>query len=192
VKSESTTRNPKDTSSENTNGEESYDTTRSTPNAYVAFGSNLQNPLQQLQHAYQALGDEVEIVDASSIYRTAPVGGPEGQDDFLNAVVAVRTRMSAQQLLKVLHKIEMEQGRERVVRWDARTLDLDLLSYKNLVLDTKRLKLPHPRMMERGFVLVPLCEIAADWVHPKTKVIAKDVLSSLDVEDIRKTDLSWI
>jgi len=187
VKSEITTQ-----SSKNSTSEGLTESTRSISNAYVAFGSNLEQPLQQLQRAYRALGEEIEIVEASSIYSTAPVGGPEGQDNYLNAVVGVYTTTSAQQLLKILHKIELEQGRERLVRWDARTLDLDLLSYKTLVLDTKRLKLPHPRMMERAFVLVPFCEIAADWVHPQTGESAKEVLSTLDIEDVKKTDFAWV
>lgn len=165
-------------------------------NAYIAFGSNLNEPLLQLQNAYQALSEseEVQIIEASSLYRTAPVGGPEGQGDFLNAVVSIHTRLSAQQLLKVLHKIERAQGRERVIRWDARTLDLDLLSYKTLVLESKRLILPHPRMLERAFVMVPFCELAPDWVHPVSKETAKNSLSKLsklDTEGIEKTDLAW-
>lgn len=183
---------PKDLSSESANGDAPSDFTKVAPTAFVALGSNLEEPLLQLKKAYKALGEVVEIVKASSIYKTAPVGGPVGQGDFLNAVVSVQTRLSAQQLLKALHKIEAAQGRERVVRWDARTLDLDLLSYKTLILDTKRLVLPHPRIMERGFVLVPLCEIAPEWEHPQNKEKARDVLSNLDTGDIEKTAFSWI
>lgn len=161
------------------------------PTAYIALGSNLAEPLEQLQMAYNALGKELELVSTSSIYKTAPVGGPKGQGDYLNAVISVKTSKSAQQLLKLLHKIELEQGRERNVRWDARTLDLDLLSYKELVLDTKQLILPHPRMMERAFVLVPLCEIGADWVHPISEQSAIDALNKLDSSDIVKTNFTW-
>ncbi len=192
MKSETTTKADKNTTSSSESSKASNHLTTFAANAYVAFGSNLEEPLFQLQKAYKALSEEVEIVIASSIYKTAPVGGPAGQDDFLNAVVGVQTNLSAQQLLKVLHRVEAAQGRERSIRWDARTLDLDLLSFKTLILDTKRLVLPHPRMMERAFVLVPLCEIAPDWVHPLTKKSAKESLNTLDVEDIEKTELSWV
>lgn len=192
MKSETTTKADKNTTSSSESSKASNHMTTFAANAYVAFGSNLEEPLFQLQKAYKALSEEVEIVIASSIYKTAPVGGPAGQDDFLNAVVGVQTNLSAQQLLKVLHRVEAAQGRERSIRWDARTLDLDLLSFKTLILDTKRLVLPHPRMMERAFVLVPLCEIAPDWRHPLTKKSAKESLNTLDVEDIEKTELSWV
>ncbi len=166
-------------------------------NAYIALGSNLNEPLLQLQRAYQAIDEKIGIVAASSIYKTAPVGGPEGQDAYLNAVIGIDTELSAQKLLSVLHIIEAEQGRERKVRWDARTLDLDLLVYKQLVLDTKRLQLPHPRMMERAFVLVPFCEIVdvdrlcEPWVHPVSQQTAQEALKTLDSSDIEKTDFLW-
>ena len=94
-------------------------------------------------------------------------------------------------LLTQLLKIEQDFGRERRVRWDARTLDLDLLSYGNVILKNHDLVLPHPRMLERAFVLAPLCEIAPDWTHPVTQKLACESLSQLGRQEVKQTDLTW-
>jgi len=121
------------------------------------------------------------------------VGGPEGQDKFLNAVIKLEVTRDTRafELLKNLHTIEALFGRERRVRWDARTLDLDLLAVDDDVIDSSGLVLPHPRMMERAFVLVPLCEIAPAWRHPVTNESACDVLKKLKSDGVQKTNLSW-
>ena len=129
--------------------------------AYVALGSNLANPLQQLRRAVAAL-DELpgsRLERLSGIYRSTAVG-PGEQPAYLNAVVLVRTSVSPLALLEALQHIERQQGRERTRRWGPRTLDLDLLLYGNQRLATARLTLPHPAMTQRNFVLVPLAEIA--------------------------------
>lgn len=163
-----------------------------TPLAYVALGSNLGNPLRQLRQARAGLAEVGVVTGASSLYRTAPVGGPPGQDDYLNAVVALRpTAPDPETLLNKLLGLEAGGGRTRTVRWAARTLDLDLLAWDDLVLETSSLTLPHPRMMERAFVLAPLCELAATWRHPVTCQSACEMLASLDTSGVTRTTLSW-
>jgi len=129
--------------------------------AYVALGSNLGDRAALLRGALAALqrAGDVRVVAESAVYETAPVGGP-AQPDYLNMVVAVKPSLSPEALLERCLSIEAEHGRVRRERWGARTLDLDLLSYDAATLRTERLTLPHPRMAERAFVLVPLAEIA--------------------------------
>ena len=129
--------------------------------AYVALGSNLGDRAALLRRALAALqrGGDVRVVAESAVYETAPVGGPP-QPDYLNMVVAVETALEPETLLERCLAIEAEHGRVRRERWGARTLDLDLLSFGAETLRTERLTLPHPRMAERAFVLVPLAEIA--------------------------------
>lgn len=132
--------------------------------AYVALGANLGDPLAALRGAVQALAalPETELLRTSGCYRTAPVAasGP----DYLNAVVALRTRQTAPGLLGQLQAIEARAGRERPYRNAPRVLDLDLLLYGDASIQSERLVVPHPRMRERAFVLVPLAEIAPDRV----------------------------
>lgn len=135
-----------------------------TETAYVAIGANLGDARQAVESAIDALGrlPQSRLVAQSSLYRTAPVdaGGP----DFINAVAALETGLAPLELLARLQAIETAAGRERPYRNAPRTLDLDLLSHGEQVLDTPTLTLPHPRMAQRAFVLVPLAEIAPDRV----------------------------
>lgn len=128
--------------------------------AYIALGANLGDPLAALREAVRAIATlpATELARTSSVYRTAPVEaqGP----DFLNAVVAVRTGLSAPVLLAQLQRVEAEAGRDRPYRNAPRTLDLDLLLYGEGRIASEHLTVPHPRMAERAFVLVPLAEIA--------------------------------
>lgn len=130
---------------------------------FVGLGSNLDNPRQQLALAILALkqSPNLEVVRCSSFYETAPVGGPP-QPDFINAVVELKTSLSPEALLDLLQMIEQQQGRVRTVKNGPRTLDLDLLLFGQVVMQTERLTLPHPRYHEREFVLKPLQEIAPD------------------------------
>ena len=160
--------------------------------AYVALGSNLDGPLAQLRRARRALNKLGEVTHASSVWRTAPVGGPPGQADYLNAVVALEPLTDdPQALLQELLALEAEQGRTRHVRWAARTLDLDLLAYGDRVLGTPSLTLPHPRLLERAFVAAPLCEVASEWRHPVTKENICTVLRRLGFVGVTRTTLSW-
>lgn len=135
-----------------------------TETAYVAIGANLGDARQAVEDAIGALGrlPQSRLVARSSLYTTAPVdaGGP----DFINAVVALDTDLAPHDLLAKLQAIETAAGRERPYRNAPRTLDLDLLMHGDRVLDTPTLTLPHPRMQQRAFVLVPLAEIAPDRV----------------------------
>lgn len=136
--------------------------------AYVGIGSNLGDPVNQVRQAFDRLDNILSscCVARSALYRSAPVGGPPDQLDYINAVVALDTGLTPGQLLAVLQAFELAQGRQRTVRWGPRTLDLDLLLYDQLITDDPRLTLPHPRLHERAFVLYPLYEIAPDLVIP--------------------------
>ena len=129
--------------------------------AFIALGSNLGEPLSQLQQAAAAISrlPGCDIVKTSSTYLSAAVG-PGQQPDYLNAVMQLETQLAPLELLTALQIIENKQGRERQLRWGARTLDLDILLYDQQSVDHARLCIPHPRMAERNFVLYPLLEIS--------------------------------
>jgi len=136
------------------------------------------------------------VAARSALYRTVPVGGPAGQRAYLNAVIGLRPPegMDPGGLLAALLAIERAQGRQRRERWGPRTLDLDLLALGDVVLDTPALRLPHPRMMGRAFVLVPLCEAAPRWTHPVSGERACDALRRLDDAargGVQRTRLHW-
>ena len=116
--------------------------------AYIGIGSNLDEPIRQVRQAFEALGHILSsgCVARSPLYRSAPVGGPPNQPDYINAVAALDTGLTPGQLLAVLRAMELARGRVRTVRWGPRTLDLDLLLYDQLVIDDPRLTLPHPRV----------------------------------------------
>lgn len=128
---------------------------------FVALGSNLQNPSQQLHKALDALAAlrESRLLRVSSFYCSAAVG-PGDQPDYLNAVALLETSLSPVELLSALQAIESAQGRIRGERWAPRTLDLDILLYDAQTIDTAQLTIPHPRMQDRDFVLYPLREIS--------------------------------
>lgn len=135
--------------------------------AYVALGANLVDPVAQIRAAFEALArlPESQLLRASSLYRTAPVG-IHGQPDFINAVAALETRLTPHALLTCLFEVEAQFGRRRDFYHAPRTLDLDLLLYDAQVIDSPTLKLPHPRLHLRAFVLAPLVEIAPDCRIP--------------------------
>ena len=136
--------------------------------AYVALGSNLGDRAGYLQGAVDALARArgVRVVAVSRVYETVPVGGP-AQDAYLNAVVALDTEREPYALLALAHELERAAQRVRGERWGPRTLDVDILLYDDISLDDAELTLPHPRMWERGFVLAPLRDVAADLVEPR-------------------------
>lgn len=131
------------------------------PEAYLGLGTNVGDRLHQLRQARLLLEQtpEVQVVRASLVYETQPVGGVV-QDDYLNQVVVVQTSMPPMALLRRLHDIEQRMHRQRIVRWGARTVDLDLLYYDDRTMQTPELTLPHPQIPNRRFVLVPLLEVA--------------------------------
>lgn len=134
--------------------------------AFIALGSNLAAPLEQVNAAVAALAEipNSRIVAVSSFYRTPPLG-PQDQPDYLNAAVALETGLAAEALLDNTQRIELQQGRERKAeRWGPRTLDLDIMLFGEQVIDSERLTVPHYDMKNRGFMLWPLFEIAPNSI----------------------------
>jgi 2-amino-4-hydroxy-6-hydroxymethyldihydropteridine diphosphokinase len=137
-----------------------------TETALIALGANLGDPLATFRQAKVALADLGEIRATSWLYRSAPVGGPGGQPDYLNAALSLKTPIAPQALMLALLGIEALSGRVRLERWGPRLLDLDLIGYGQTVLHTPRLSLPHPEAFGRAFVLAPLADVALHWRHP--------------------------
>jgi 2-amino-4-hydroxy-6-hydroxymethyldihydropteridine diphosphokinase len=135
--------------------------------AYIALGSNLQDPAAQVEAAFSALGTlpESKLRARSSLYRTTPVGYAD-QPDFINAVAAIETTLAPRALLNALLALELARGRARTFQNAPRTLDLDVLLYGDQQIDEPGLAIPHPRLHERAFVLVPLAELAPDLMVP--------------------------
>ncbi|WP_159339974.1 MULTISPECIES: 2-amino-4-hydroxy-6-hydroxymethyldihydropteridine diphosphokinase [Leclercia] len=150
---------------------------------YIAIGSNLASPLEQVNAAVQALGDipQSRVVALSSFYRTPPLG-PQDQPDYLNAAIALETALSADALLDNTQRIELQQGRVRKEeRWGPRTLDLDIMLFGDAVINTERLTVPHYDMKRRGFMLWPLFEIAPDLIFPDGESLSA-LLTQLNAE----------
>lgn len=158
---------------------------RDSMKAWLGLGSNLQQPLQQLQQAIDkiVLTDGIEVLKTSSFYRTPP-WGDQHQDDFINAVVQIETSLDPLPLLRVLQLIENEMGRLRGGRrWGPRLIDIDLLLFGDLQLQSVDLEVPHPRMHERAFVLIPLSELDANLNIPGRDDIGK-LLSGIDCKGV--------
>jgi 2-amino-4-hydroxy-6-hydroxymethyldihydropteridine diphosphokinase len=131
--------------------------------AVIALGANIGNPQEQMDIAIALLQEALDVKAISSIYTTAPVGGPE-QPDYLNAVCIAESELPATDLLALLHGIEKALGRERIEHWGPRTMDLDLIQYGSILSSADELMLPHPRAYERRFVLEPWHEIEPDAI----------------------------
>jgi 2-amino-4-hydroxy-6-hydroxymethyldihydropteridine diphosphokinase len=130
--------------------------------AFLGLGTNLGD---RRRHLETAVGNMPELVRVSSVYETEPVGGPE-QGAFLNIVVELATTKEPFELLELCRSLEVAAGRERRVRWGPRTLDVDVLWIDGVTVDTPELRVPHPRMHQRNFVVVPLLELAPDLAAP--------------------------
>lgn len=150
--------------------------------AYIALGSNLENPIEHLTLSLQEIAEipQTYIKKRSSFYRTKPIG-PE-QPDIINAVIEIETLLEPYVLLHALQAIELQHGRERVIRFGARTLDLDVLLFSDIRMDDTELTIPHPRMQDRNFVLIPLKEIAPD-LHLAPFGHIDDLIAQNDPED---------
>lgn len=146
--------------------------------AYIGIGSNMDDRKANCRKAIEFVGDVGRVISVSSFYYTEPVGYKE-QDDFINAVAAVKTDRSPSELLALCRFIENGLGRTRTVRWGPRTVDLDILLYGDLILKQPDLIIPHPLMATRKFVLAPLVEIAPMVVHPVLNKTAGQLLREL-------------
>ncbi len=133
----------------------------------IAIGSNQDNPMERVVEARERVRQSFPWTEfrSSSWYQTSPVG-PIAQDDFINGVVVGRCAVQPSEMLSELLALERHLGRVRQVHWGPRRVDLDLLFVGSTVIETRSLSLPHPRMHERGFVLVPLNEVCKEWIHP--------------------------
>lgn len=149
--------------------------------AYILLGSNVDNPVCHIKRAVKEIAalDEVILLKHSRLYQSAPMGPPD-QPDFINAVIQVRTHIPAEVLLSQLLLLEEIHGRVHTRHWGERTLDCDMLMYGNLSCETARLTLPHPRMLERPFVLRPLLEIDPQVTLPNGQKVC----------DSHRTDLN--
>jgi 2-amino-4-hydroxy-6-hydroxymethyldihydropteridine diphosphokinase len=151
----------------------------------IALGSNLGNSLSTLEDSLQLLDEipGINLIATSSWYRTKPVGPP--QPDYLNGCAVLEVQQTPEEFLVLLQAVELQFGRVRTERWGARTLDLDLLLYDDLVLNTPNLQIPHPRMNERAFVLVPLAEIAANWLEPRSGKAIAQLVKEVDCSGVQ-------
>jgi len=159
-------------------------------NAHLALGTNIEPRHSHMQQALALLeqDDSIKIIKRSSIYETAPVGYMD-QADFLNMVIEIETTLSPMKLLDYCQSIEQQLGRVRNIRFGPRTIDLDILTYNQENSTVERLIIPHPRMHERAFVLIPLQEIAPEFIIPVRNQRVVDIIDSLpesDIEGVRK------
>lgn len=154
---------------------------------YIAFGTNLGDRSTNLMAAQTLLAQAgIKLRGASKVYETAPWGVTD-QPYFLNQVLAVDTNLSSQDLLKLFKEIEYRLGRRAGgVRYGPRPIDLDILLYDDLILDTPDLVIPHPRLAERAFVLVPLADLAPDLVHPVLHKTIRELLAGLDTGGVAR------
>jgi 2-amino-4-hydroxy-6-hydroxymethyldihydropteridine diphosphokinase len=162
--------------------------------AFIGLGSNLGNerngifesPKQQLLNAIQSIDNQttIHLISTSYFYQTEAIG-PGDQPDYINAAIKIKTSLSANQLLLALQNIENQQGRVRKERWGARTLDLDILIFDQLIENSKQLTLPHPRAHERAFVLAPLKDLDANLIIPKRGNIS-NLLANCSMQGIVK------
>lgn len=160
--------------------------------AYLGLGSNLGDRRDYLRRAVALLNDsaQCEVTAASSLYVTEPLGYTD-QPEFVNAVVEISTALAPQGLLELCSSVEQTLGRVRTIRWGPRVIDIDILIYSGVCVDDKDLVVPHPRMMERAFVLVPLAEIAPGLVLPGG-LTAAEAAQRVDRSGIRTVmDNTW-
>ncbi|MBU9722024.1 MULTISPECIES: 2-amino-4-hydroxy-6-hydroxymethyldihydropteridine diphosphokinase [Bacillaceae] len=160
--------------------------------AYISLGSNIEDRYEHLVGAVRRLGDmkQVEIVSQSSIYETDPVGYTE-QAPFLNMVIKITTSFSPEELLNVTQEIEQTGGRTKTFRWGPRAIDLDILLFNNENIKLEHLQIPHPRMLERGFVLIPLKELEPNYIFNNGKTIASYIDQLDDKEGVHRWKSSY-
>jgi len=156
---------------------------------YLGLGSNLNDREENLRGALKELnGGRIRVVRTSAVYETKPMY-VEDQPSFLNLVAECETDLFPRMLLARLMRIEKALGRERTIRNGPRTIDIDILLFGKFVIDAPELRVPHPKMHERRFVLEPLAELAADLRHPLMGKTMKELLALLPAQGVRKLDL---
>lgn len=146
---------------------------------YIALGTNIGDRAENMQQALKELESIMQVEERSPIYETPPWGLVD-QPDFLNQVVRGETELSPVELIKALKEIESEMGRVPTIRYGPRLIDLDLLLYDDLVFETEKLSIPHPRMRGRAFVLVPLADLAPEIIHPVYGETVIEMLAEVD------------
>ena len=152
---------------------------------YLSLGSNIGNRSANLKQAISSLRPQMEVKARSKVYETPPWGYTE-QDKFLNQVVKVSTYLEPEPLLKHLKRLEIALGRKETFHYGPRLIDMDILFYDALVLETPQLILPHPHVHERGFVLIPMMDVAPDLVHPVKGKSIRELLALTSTNDIRE------
>ena len=152
---------------------------------YLSLGSNLGDRLENLKEAISALPPQMDVKAKSRLYETPP-WGYEDQPRFINQVVRVQTYLEPDALLKHIKRLEIALGRKATFRNGPRLIDIDILMYDDVVLNTPLLTLPHPRMHERGFVLLPMMDIAPDLIHPLTGKSVREMLISCNLGGIKQ------
>lgn len=150
---------------------------------YLGLGSNIGDRLQNLQAAINALEPEVHPVECSPVYETPPWGYLD-QPNFLNQVVKAETELSPGELLRYLKEIEKDLGRQDSFLNGPRKIDLDIIFYDDAVIESPPITIPHPRMDDRGFVLLPLADLAPEFKHPVLDLSVQDMLAQVAVGDI--------
>jgi len=152
---------------------------------FLSLGSNMGQKVDYLDNAVDIIkkNEFIHNVKVSSVYQTDPVGYLD-QDVFVNIAVLLETTLEPYDLLKVCQDVEQALNRERLIRWGPRTIDVDIILYDDLKLDDKDLTIPHPRMHERAFVLVPICELDSELVIQSQKI--QTLIETVDVSGVRK------
>jgi 2-amino-4-hydroxy-6-hydroxymethyldihydropteridine diphosphokinase len=156
---------------------------------YLALGTNLGDRFANLQAAITALPPTVRVLEQSPIYETPPWGLTD-QPAFLNMVLKGETALAPAQLLDHLKRLERTLGRLPAVRWGPRQIDMDILFYDELILETPGLVIPHPRLQERAFVLVPLADLAPELIHPLLGQSVRGLLAKVDISGVKRYERS--
>ena len=150
---------------------------------YLSLGTNMGDRAANLKQAVTSLTPQMTVKKKSEVYETPPWGYTE-QDAFLNQVVMATTYLEPEPLLKHLKRLEVALGREATFRYGPRLIDIDILFFDDLVLETPLLTVPHPHLHERGFVLMPMMDIAPDLLHPVTKISIREMIALCNTEGI--------